>query len=550
MKQYLSWITSAILVLSLLWGCQPKKKSTESKGVDTVMKRKVGNYAKVKLTTDLSNLNPNQIKILSHLINASQQIDDIYWMQAYGDKQTLLDSISDPDMREYALINYGPWDRLNGLTPFTDDFPPRPLGQQFYPPNINQTEFFELKDDNKYSPYTLVKRDNEGKLKVIPFHQEYQKQLSLMAESMNKAAELSQITSFKSYLLKRAEDLQKSNFTESDRLWLEMNDNIFDFIAGPIDSYEDRFLWTKCSYGAFILKKDQDWTKKVKQYTLLIPFLQKNLPVLDTYKKETPSETTDIGIYDVLYNAGYCNAGGKLIALNLPIGNDNLKMATRKVHFKNITQAKFEKILKPISELVIDEKQRKHVRFEAFFLNTLFYEISNALGIKQTINDKGSVKDALKDHNAVIQELKNDVLRMFFITKLHEMRELGEADLMDNYVTYMADVFRSMRFGVTDAQGVANMIRFYYFEEAQAFKYNRKTGAYKVNFYKMKKAILALSQEVLTIQGDGDYSKAKKLISDKGFIRNELLNDLYRIQHQRIPKDLVYDQGVVAMGVQ
>jgi hypothetical protein len=513
------------------------------------MKRKLANYATVKLSTDLSGLSANQIKLLPHLMNAAKKIDEIYWQQAYGEKEKLLKSISDPDMKKYAMINYGPWDRLEGLKPFSDDFPPRPLGQGFYPPDITQNEFFELKDDNKYNPFTILQRKVSGELEVVPYHKAYKSQIEELSQSLEKAIELAESKEFKTYLQKRIEDLKKDDFMESDKAWMAMKDNTLDFIVGPIENVEDRFIWTKYSYGAFILLKDKDWSKKVERYSLLLPYLQKNLPVDEKYRKEEPGKNSDIGIYDVLYNAGYCNAGGKFIAMNLPFAETSIGTGTRKLHFKNIVQAKFDKILKPISDLVIDEKQRKHIKFEAFFLNTLFFEISNALGITQTINNRGTVKDALKEHHSVITALKNDVLRMFFLTKLHEMRELGDTDLMDNYVTYMAEVFRSMRFGVTDAQGVANMIRFYYFEEAEAFKYNYKTGTYRVNFYKMKKAIMALSEQILKIQGDGNYAAAKEMITEKGFIRNELLNDLYRIQRQRIPKDLVYDQGEGLIGM-
>lgn len=540
-KTTILWGLIAFFLLS--FSCQPNQKIEEKKEYDSVMQRKLANYANVKLSADLSSLDPTQIKLFSLLIKAANSIDELYWLQAYGDKEKLLNEISDPDMREYAMINYGPWDRLDGFTPFTDDFPPRPLGIGFFPKDINQNEFFEIKNDLKYSPYTIISRDANGLLKVIPYHIAFQKQLNEAVDYIKKAADLAEIPDFKNYLLQRAEDLLSDKFEKSDHLWMQLKDNKLDFIAGPIVNTEDHFIWTKFSYGAFILLRNQEWTKKVKKYSLLLPHLQNNLPVSDPYKQESPSETADIVIYDVLYNSGYCNAGNKLIGLNLPIGNDQIKSGTRKVHFKNVMQAKFDKILQPISDIVIDEKQRRNVQFNSFFLNTVFYEISNSLGISQTINQKGTVKDALKEHYNVINELKNDVLRMFFLTKLKDMREMEDMELLDNYVTYMADVFRSIRFGITDAQGVANMIRFYYFEENEAFVYNPKSGTYKVNFYKMKNAIESLSKLILEIQGNGDYEAATKLIKEKGFIRNDLLHDLYKIQRAKIPKDLVYDQG-------
>ncbi|MBN2596930.1 MAG: Zn-dependent hydrolase [Marinifilaceae bacterium] len=541
MNRKLIFIFGLIISIVFAFSCQPKKTEEKEK-YDSVMQRKLANYAKVKLSADLSNLTANQIKLFSQLIRVANAIDEIYWLQAYGDKNQLLNVITDPDMKEYAMINYGPWDRLDGFAPFTDDFPPRPLGIGFFPEDINQEEFFSLKNDNKYSAFTTLTRTENGLIKVLPYHIAYQNHVNNAVSALKSAAELCETEDFKEYLLQRAEDLLSDNFEKSDHLWMNLKDNPIDFIAGPISNTEDHFIWTKYSYGAFILLRNKQWTKDVEKYSLLLPYLQKSLPVSDEYKKETPSESAEIVIYDVLYNSGYCNAGNKLIGLNLPIGN-SITTYAKKLHFKNVMQAKFDQILQPITNLVIDEKQRKHVLFKSFFLNTIFYEISDGLGISQTINGKGSVKEALKEHYNVINELKNDVLRMFFLGQLTDMGQIDDVELMDNYVTYMADVFRSIRFGVKDSQGVANMIRFYYFEENEAFKYNIKSGTYKVNFYKMKKAIESLSKLVLEIQGNGDYETADKLIKTNGFIRNELLQDLYRIQRAKIPKDLVYDQG-------
>jgi len=543
MKRYNLFFLSILLVLFSITACQPNKKEVKTTK-DTVMQRKLANYAKVKLSADLSSLSEGHAKLFSHLLKAADAIDELYWLQAYGDKNELLNKMGDdPDIRAYAMINYGPWDRLDGNSPFTDDYPPRPLGVGFFPSDMNQNDFFAIPGNEKFEPLTIVRKDTKGNLKVLPYHLAYKTQIDKAVEHIRKAAESCDCVDFKAYLLQRAEDLLTDNFTKSDALWLNLKDNKIDFIAGPIENREDHLIWTKYSYGAFILLRNIEWTENVKKYALLLPYLQKTLPVDEKFKAESPDETSDIVVYDVLYNSGYCNAGNKLIGLNLPIGTEQVVANSRKVHFKNVMEAKFQKILRPITDLVIDEKQRKHVKFTSFFQNTIFYEISNSLGISQTINNKGSVKDALKEHHAIIRELKNDVLRMFFITKLHEMNELKEVDLMDNYVTHMADVFRSIRFGVTDAQGVANMIRFNYFKEQEAFKYDSKTGTYKINDYKMKKAVESLSKLVLEIQGNGDYEMASDIIRDKGYIHNELLNDLYRIQRAKIPKDVVYDQG-------
>jgi hypothetical protein len=330
---------------------------------------------------------------------------------------------------------------------------------------------------------------------------------------------------------------------------MEMKDNTLDFLVGPIEDTEDRLYYTKAAYQSMLLIKDKQSSKDLEKYSLLTQYLQKNLPVDAKYKKEVPGDLSDIMVYDVLYCSGNWNSGSKKIAITLPFdGQVQLEVGSRKLQFKNVIEAKFDKILVPISESLIDEDQLKHVKAKAFFDNTMFYEIGSALGIKNTINNKGSVREALKDQNNVIAECKNDILSLFFVTKLHEMGEMNGSDLMDNYVTYMADVFRSVRFGISNDQGVANMIRFYYFEEKGAFTRNKK-GKYCIDFENMREAMLSLSEEILTIQGDGNYEAAKKLVDEKGFIRDDLLNDLYRLQKENIPKDIVFVQGIKEFGL-
>jgi len=439
---------------------------------------------------------------------------------------------------KYAMINYGPWDRLDGNKAINSNFPPRPLGQGFYPFDISTSEFFKINNDDKYNPLTVIRRKS-GKLKVINNNEFFRSEINKICIALDKAAALAKNESFKAFLMARCADFKKNNFEASNELWMKMNNNTIDFVAGPIDNSEDRLLWTKFSYGALLLIKDKKYTEKVEKYSSLIPYLQKSLPI-NKIKTTNKIIESNIIIYDVINTAGYCNAGGKYISLNLPARIDNNKKGTKKLIFKNIMSAKFKHILKPISELSIDKSQRKHIKFESFLLNSIFYEISNNLGIEKTRNGE-SIKDAMKNRYFIMNELKNDVLRMYFLTKLYEMGELKNVELMDNYVTHMADVFRSIRFGITNAQGVANMVRFNYFQDQKAFEYNYKTNTYKVNFEKMKKAIKNLSIKTLEIQASGNYEKANKLILEKGFIRNYLLQDLYRIQKKGIPKDIIFE---------
>ncbi len=213
------------------------------------------------------------------------------------------------------------------------------------------------------------------------------------------------------------------------------------------------------------------------------------------------------------------------------------------MQLKNSMQAKFDKILIPIANLLIAEEQRKHVKFDAFFENTMFHEVSHGLGLGSTTDKSSTVREALKDAYTSIEESKADILGLWCVYHLNELGELGEKNMMDNFVTFMAGIFRSVRFGAASAHGKANMIRFYYFNEMGAFEREPATGTYSVNFEKMKMAMISLSEMLLKMQGDGDYKAAKHLIDEKGFIREELQRDIGRIEEAGIPKDIVFEQG-------
>ncbi|MDX9695780.1 MAG: Zn-dependent hydrolase [Bacteroidales bacterium] len=528
--------------------CADKNKKKENQP-QTKIEKQLLNYADVKLNTNLDVLSANQRKMLPYLFEAAKLIDDLYWIQTYGKKEQLFETITDENTLKYVNINYGPWDRLNGNEPFVEGVGKKPDGANFYPADMSYQEFEEFGDLEKYSSYTLLRRNEIGGLQTIPYYKAYDEKLQTIADLMMKAAELTDNGDLKNYLQLRAKALITDKYFDSDLAWMKMKDNVVDFIVGPIDENDDRLFWSKASYQSMVLIKDKDWSKNLEKYALLLPYLQKNLPVDAKYITELPKGFSDIMVYDVIYCTGCWNAGSKKIAFNLPRdGQVQQQVGSRKLQFRNVMEAKFEKILKPMSNLLINPDQHKHVTFNAFFENTMFYEVGSSLGIKETIKNQ-PVRDALKEYYNVIEESKNDILSLFFITKLYDMGELNSGTLMDNYVTYMADIFRSVRFGISNDQGVANMIRFNYFQDAGAFSYDNKTNTYTIHFEKMKQAMNSLANTILVIQGEGNYEEAKKLITEKGFIRDELLNDLYRVQKERIPKDVVFIQGLLELGL-
>ena len=280
-----------------------------------------------------------------------------------------------------------------------------------------------------------------------------------------------------------------------------------------------------------------------------LPDLQRGLPVPDAYKKETPGSDADLGAYDTLFVAGDANVAVKSIAFNLP--NDEtvqLERGTRRVQLKSAMRAKFDEVLVPISAMLIDEAQRSHVTFDAFFANTMFHEVAHGLGIKQTLSGTGTVREALKDRASALEEGKADILGLYMIHSLAERNEMEGADPTDNDVTFLASIFRSIRFGSTSAHGVANLIRFNFFKERGAFA-RSDTGRYSVDFEKLPGAISALSEKLLRLQGDGDYEAVTAFVEQYGKQDATLTADLVTLADAAIPVDIVFEQGLQVLGL-
>jgi hypothetical protein len=514
------------------------------------MNRRLADYATVKLTADLSKFDAKQKRMIALLVEAADSMNAIYWQQAWGDKDALLQKISDPVTREFTQINYGPWDRLDNDRPFVDGIGARPAGAQFYPADMSKEEFEQSPLKDKTALYTLLRRDAKGQLISVPYHEAYKADLQKAAGLLRDAAKLSQDAGFRKYLTMRADALLSDDYQPSDFAWMAMKKNPVDIVIGPVETYEDQLFGYKASYESYVLIKDQDWSKKLARFAQYLPELQRGLPVHDRYKAEKPGSDADLNAYFAIYYGGDANVGAKTIAINLP--NDEqvqLKKGTRRLQLENVMQAKFDKIMLPIAHELIAGDQQKNLTFDAFFQNTMFHEVAHGLGIKETLDGKGTVRKALKDQASSFEEGKADILGLYMVTKLADKGELDKSRLMDNYVTFLAGILRSVRFGASDAHAKANMVRFNFFKQQGAFTRDETTGRYRVDFDKMTAAMNALSAKLLTIQGDGDYAAAKQLTDQMGAVDAELAGDLKRLDRAHIPVDIRFEQGLDVLGL-
>lgn len=524
----------------------PNELTTENadETMQNTVKARPEIYAKVPLTTDLSVLSENQKQVLALLIDAANVMNEVFWLQSFPQSVNYDLSGLTEEEKEFYTINYGPWDRLDGNLPFIKNIGAKPDGAGFYPQDMTKEEFEQWDSQDKTNQYTVIQRNSDGSLAAIPYHKAYATQHQKAANLLNQAALLTQNSQLKNYLELRAKALLTDVYNPSDEAWLKMSDNVLDIIIGPIENYEDKLFGYKTAHEAYVLVKDVAWSQRLEKYVAYLPELQKNLPCEPQYKAEKPGTDAQLNAYDVVFYAGDCNAGSKTIAVNLP--NDEVlqqTIGTRRSQLKNAMQAKFDKILVPIANELIVEEQRKHITFEAFFGNTMFHEVAHGLGIKNTINNKGSVREALKEKFSALEEGKADILGLYMVTYLHNKGVYTEGELMDNYVTFLAGIFRSVRFGAASAHGKANMLRFNFFEQEGAFTKNVETGQYAVNFEKMQMAMNKLSALILKLQGDGDYNAVEEIMNNMGNIGDELQNDLNALGKKGIPVDIVFEQG-------
>jgi len=542
-------VFKAAITITIMWAisaCSPKKPEQLSTN-DSIM-MKVNDFASFALTTDLSRLTDNEKTMIPLLIEVAKIMDDIFWLEAYGDKDSLLKQLKTDPLRKLAQINYGPWERLNDNTSFVAGVGLKPAGANYYPSDMTNEEFAKFQDPDKTGLYSLIRRNDKSELAVIPYHKVFSEQVTRASGLLQQAAQLADDPGLKRYLELRSKAMLNDDYLASDMAWMDMKTNTIDFVVGPIETYEDQLFGYKAAHEAYILVKDPEWSKKLIRFAALLPELQKGLPVDDKYKAEMPGDNSDLGAYDVIYYAGDCNAGSKTIAINLP-NDERVQVAkgSRRLQLKNAMQAKFDKILIPIAGELIPAEQLKNVTFDAFFTNTMFHEIAHGLGATKTINGKGTIREALKENYTTIEEGKADILGLFLETRLKEMGEL-DVNLMDSYTTFLSGIFRSIRFGASSAHGKANLIRYNYFKEKRAFVLDT-TGKYHVDFNKMKDATTSLATMILTMQGDGDYSKAGDLIRQYGVMDDELRAALKRIENKDIPVDIVFEQGKDVLGL-
>ncbi|MDY0083025.1 MAG: peptidase [Ignavibacteriaceae bacterium] len=547
MKGLITLFLSALLILS----CTEKQNQNpqnDSKEV-TMLKEKIAKFVPVEIEYDESILTDRENVVLEKLYYASKIIDEIYLEQVYSKndeiKSGLMKSKDELSKLQLELFNimFGPFDRLEDNAPFIGGNK-RPSGANFYPEDITKDEFEKWIKDNPAdeksftNEFTMIRRV-DGKLTAIPYSEYFKDKLTEVSKYLKEAAGYADNPSLKKYLLSRADAFLSNDYYQSDMDWMDLKDHNIEIVIGPYEVYEDELFNYKASFESFVTIKDPVETKKLEVFAKYLNDIEKNLPIDEKHKNFTRGSESPIVVVNEVFTAGDTKAGVQTLAFNLP-NDERVRQAkgSKKVMLKNVHEAKFEKLLQPIAEIVLEPDQLKYVTFNAFFNHTLMHEMSHGVGpgfIK--LNGRNTeVKKELKETYSTIEECKADILgmynNMFMIEKGVYPKE-SEDEIM---VTFLAGAFRSMRFGISEAHGGGNAIIYNYLLEKGAYVFDENTQKVKVDFEKIHPALKELANLILTIQAEGNYQGAKDLIAK--YAVNSSSMEILRKKLEMLPVDI------------
>lgn len=491
-------------------------------------------YAPAPVRADLSMLTVAERQVLRKLVAAARDMDEIFWRQVDAGNIELRESLSratDPAARaayQYLLINRGPFDRLRQDEPFAGSRT-KPPGANFYPADMKREEFEQWilrhpADQAAFrGNFTVIRRRGEVLL-AVPYSVEYRALLEPAAEKLREAAALCRNPSLRKYLTLRARDLLRNDYYESDLAWMSLRDTPLEPVLGPYEVYEDRLFGYKASFEAFITIRNPAESKKLAVYEKQIADLEAHLPIPRDQKFAKRGGSSPISVTDAVFVAGDGAAGAQTAAFNLP-NDERVRQArgSKKVLLRNVMQAKFDRCLRPIAERVLEPALRPHVAFQAFFDHTLFHEISHGMGPgRLEIEGRATTVSAeLKDLYPAIEEGKADITGLWSILYLMDRGAMPPAEEA-LFSTYLAGIFRSIRFGTVDAHGLGTMLQYNFLKKLGAIGYDPRTGRYRVESARMRPAVAALTREFLMLEATADYDSARAFIRDYGVAPSEV----------------------------
>ncbi|MFO7654443.1 MAG: hypothetical protein R6X25_11565 [Candidatus Krumholzibacteriia bacterium] len=511
------------------------------------LEQRVEAYAETELAPDLAHLTETQRDVLGKLVDAARIMDRLFTAQAWPCREQMLARVAElpVDQRRavqaYLEINYGPWDRRMELEPFVGAWP-HPAGANYYPLDLTEAETAQIAADEEglASLTTMVRRDENGALAAIPYSEFFRPGLEAAARLLREAADLTENESLAAFLRARADAFLDDDYYASDLLWMDL-DSPVEVTIGPYETYEDGLFGFKAAFEAFVTVTDPEESERLARFKQELPWLESNLPVPDDYKNPNRGSESPIRVVDEVFSAGDTRAGVQTIAFNLP-NDERVREAkgSKKVMLRNVMNAKFRQILQPIAGELVHEEQQSHLTAEAFFLHTLWHEMSHGLGPGKLRKDgrDTEVRLELREHYSTLEEAKADAMGEWAIFAMHRegRGEFPEDIVEQQTATYLAGLFRSVRFGIDSAHGAANAIQYNYLKEKGVLTHDEDTGRFHLDAERFPAAIEQLVREILVLQAEGDYAGTGAFIERHGHLPSEVRAALDRLGE--IPVDI------------
>src|ERR1043165_8423542 len=544
----LKLITTTIVTMALLSTTLIGQKQTG----DSDLARKIARFAPTTLTADTSKLSAKDRQALDKIIAAAKLLDPLFLRQVWSgndalEKKLLADkSAAGRERLHYFYINDGPWSRLDNNEPFIDGVPhEKPANANYYPDDMSKDEFNtwvqSLSDADKQKAtgfFYLVRRGPDQKLTIVPYSEAYKEYLAPAAALLKEAAALTTNATLKDFLNKRAAAFGSDDYYDSDVAWMDL-DSPIDLTIGPYETYEDELFSYKAAFEAYVTLRDDAETAKLKKFSSYLQELEDHLPIDSKYRNPKLGAASPIRVVNEVFSSGEGNNGVQTAAFNLPNDERVVKeKGSKRIMLKNVQDAKFNKTLIPISRVVLTRTDQAKLSFDSFFTHILTHELMHEIG-PHNINVAGqatTVRLQLKDKYSSIEEAKPDVTGLWALQYLLDKGVIDKSMQRTLYTTYLASMFRSVRFGINEAHGRGVAMQFNYFTDEGGINYDERTGKFSIDETKIRDAVRKLTTELLTIEAEGSYDKARAILTKYAVIRPPMRGALDKLKS--VPVDI------------
>ncbi|HKP36490.1 MAG TPA: hypothetical protein VJT71_06500 [Pyrinomonadaceae bacterium] len=508
-------------------------------------------FSPTVLTANTARLSLSDRRALAKIIAAARYMDSLFLRQVWSGNESLkqkLEADRTPLGRmllNYFLLNDGPWSRLDENKPFIDDVPAKPAQANYYPADITKEEFnawlatLSPAEKEKATGYFYtIRRDANRKLTTVPYSEEYREFLDPAARLLREAAALTTNATLRNFLNKRAAAFASNDYYDSDVAWMDLDAPI-DVTIGPYETYEDEMFGYKAAFEAYVTLRDDAETAKLTKFSGYLQELEDNLPMDPKYRNLKLGAASPIRVVNEVFGSGEGNSGVQTAAFNLPNDERVVKeKGSKRIMLKNVQDAKFAKVLTPIARVVLPPAQQRAISFDAFFTHILTHELMHGLGPHNiTVNGQATtVRLQLKDRYSSIEEAKADVTGLWALQYLIDKGVVEKSMQRTLYTTYLASMFRSVRFGITESHGRGVALQFNYFTDEGAITFDERTGRFSVDESKIRDAVRKLTTELLTIEAEGSYEKANAILEKYAVIRPPMKGALDKLKN--VPVDI------------